>query len=76
MRFLSVVYINHEKKILRKFERGLIFPMVVKTRISLKTSLRNYYQDLIRSILKENTCGVMDTSDSPGKTKLSCHIFS
>lgn len=62
-------------RFLQNFECGLIFPMSVNTRISLKTFLRNDYQDLIRYILKENTWGVMDASDNPGKNQIKLPHF-
>lgn len=54
---------------------SLIFPAGARTRISLKTSLRNDYQDLIRCILKENTWGVMGISDNPGKNRIKLSHF-
>lgn len=47
----------------------------MKTRISFKTSLRNDYHNLIRRVLQENTWGVMDTSDNPGKNKIKLSHF-
>lgn len=41
----------------------------MRTRISLKTSLRNHYQDLISCILKESAWGMMNTSENPRKNQ-------
>jgi len=47
----------------------------VRTRISLQKFLRNDYQDLIRCILKDNTWGVINTSDNSGKNQVKLSHF-